>query len=371
MVYNLSKDAMHEIPPSSFVILRFSLALPFMFIATYITCNTLWLPRKHLLLLIVNGVVAVVANQSLITYALTITSAINASIITAPCTPIFTTALSVMRGTDKMTIPKGVGFLCALVGALILLKVEDFSLEGNQLGDLLLIIVSFVASINTLLQRKLLDDGVHPIGLMAHSTLYGLLSYLICFSYFDLFQQEKWRITQANTIVDFVVVAILATALPWCTTTFSLKVTSPMTVSIYVVLQPPMSALVGLFIGDGFTPRQGLGTIIVLLGLIFVNANQYREKVLWFIQHHILGRVPADFQALPEKEKEEETQEIEMETYGEEGGVEGVSAKDGAEVIYVFEKTETNMSVNNNGNHVVHEINLDAEEKTYKSCFYW
>jgi len=106
-----------------------------------------------------------------------------------------------------------------------------------------------------------------------------------------------------------------------------------MTVGIYVVLQPPLSALLGLFLGEQYTWHQAVGSVLVLSGLLFVNANAQVKKLLIKIYYGVLGREPPDkdFEIL--NSSESESSEIGDEKSVEMSDVTVSVLKDGASVI--------------------------------------
>jgi drug/metabolite transporter (DMT)-like permease len=63
------------------------------------------------------------------------------AIISAPSSPIFTMLFSALRGTDKITKVKVIGTALAVVGALILLRVENFTFEGKSVGMYIIILL--------------------------------------------------------------------------------------------------------------------------------------------------------------------------------------------------------------------------------------
>jgi len=151
---------------------------------------------------------------------------------------------------------------------------------------------------------------------------------------------------------------VVASALPWCVGIIALKNTSPMTTSVYVVLQPPLAAFVGVVLmGEALTGRQVLGSGLVLLGLVFVNANPIVQRVLTLVRRHIFAN-SKQFEIL--SNVEEGSTEIEMKEMKE--GMEStvMVEEDGAGAT-VEDEVEYDLGVTGETNDFVIENHDDDE----------
>jgi len=340
-LYFLGKQVIGDgLAAAAYVTTRLSLALPFFIVSTYWATKRLLPEKKYLPLLALSGVLSIVATQALQAYGLSRTTATNASIISAPCTPLFTTALSVIRGTDKMSVSKAVGFVLAVAGALILLQIENFSFEGKELGNLLIVLMSLCSAANTLVQRKLLDDGMHPLAVITHATFFGLVAFIAVFSHMGLFHADNW-VVPTSSWIKLLIIAIVCTAIPWNLATVALKHTSPLTVSIYVVLQPPIAAILGIFLGEEYTWHQGVGTVLVLAGLAFVNFSSLLVAARTYFERKVLH---AENQFHPLKSEVDDKEEVELaEMIDANTGVIAIEkSQDEKVTTYTFEAKQTN-----------------------------
>lgn len=63
----------------------------------------------------------------------------------------------------EMNVYKGLGFLSSVAGALILLEVENFEFQGKTIGNLMIVGSSVCSAFNSLIQKSLLNSGIHPL----------------------------------------------------------------------------------------------------------------------------------------------------------------------------------------------------------------
>jgi len=209
-----------------------------------------------------------------------------------------------------MNVYKGVGFISSILGALILLEVENFEFEGKTLGNLMIVASSLCGAVNSLIQKSVLNTGIHPLVVQTYVCVIGTMAFSVGYAPFGLFDADDYAMS-SRTWIYAIIVGVVASALPWCVGIIALKNTSPMTTSVYVVLQPPLAAFVGVvLIGEALTWRQVVGSALVLLGLVFVNANPIVQKVLDLIRRRIFVNTKQQFELLPSKAEEES--EVEM-----------------------------------------------------------
>ncbi len=86
------------------------------------------------------SLLGMIINQSSFLVGLRHTTSTNSAILNT-LIPVFTLAIVTLRGQEKFTLARGVGFVLALLGVLGLRKVEDFTLSGGtMLGDALTVL---------------------------------------------------------------------------------------------------------------------------------------------------------------------------------------------------------------------------------------
>lgn len=282
-VYVLGKKIMAYVNVHLFVFLRLICVIPIVIFSAVLLTRKREAFRVHwrsILLMGGSAIIGILIAQTLTFVGLSHSTPTNTSIISAPCTPLFTALLSVLRGTDKMNKAKALGFLSSVLGALLLLQVWAFEFKGKTLGNLLIVGSAMCSAVNSLLQKHILNKGYHPLVVQTYVCGMGIIGYMGAYSWLGLFESEGWEIP-SSIWVYVVIVGVVASGIPWCVGIVALKHTSPMTTSVYVVVQPLIAVLVGVLImGEAITLVQILGGGLVLLGLVFVNAQPIVQNVV-------------------------------------------------------------------------------------------
>lgn len=175
------------------------------------------------------------------------------------------------------------------------------------MGNLLIVGASICNAINSLIQKQILNEGHHPLVVQFYVCCIGMVSYITGYSGFGLFQHQSWVIP-GNVWIYISIVGVVATAIPWCVSIIALKHTSPMTTSVYVVLQPLIAGFVGVILmGEVLTWIQMIGGSLVILGLVLVNAQPIVQRLFF--------RSKQEFALLPSAE--EDTKQIELKIISE------------------------------------------------------
>ena len=90
--------------------------------------------------LVIFALLGIIINQASFLVGLRYTTATNSAVLNT-LIPVFTLLLVTLRGQEKLTAKRLVGFLCALTGVLIIRKLEDIFFSNNTwIGDLLTVL---------------------------------------------------------------------------------------------------------------------------------------------------------------------------------------------------------------------------------------
>lgn len=225
------------------------------------------------------AVLGLVANQCCYTIGLSVTSPVNASIVTTSM-PIFAMILAAMILKEPITSKKALGVMMGCAGAIILI-VTSASAANSKVGDI---------------RGDLLCLGAQ----MSFALYLSLFSKLI--RRYSVFTVNKWMFTYASLMVlPFTfghVAAIDYAAVPvssWLETGFVVffgtyvsyilmmvgqHTLRPTVVSIYNYVQPLVSVTVSVLTGIGvFKPAQGLAVVLICLGVWFVTTSKSRADM--------------------------------------------------------------------------------------------
>ena len=237
------------------------------------------IPVRDVLLFAGAALLGVVFNQCLFTIGLSVTSPINASIVTTSM-PIFAMVLSFLILGEPITVKKTSGVVIGCTGAVILILTSataGSSKVGDIRGDLMCICAQLSFALYLSLFNKLIRK-------------------------YNVFTVNKWMFTWAAVFVVPVSSGHLA-SLPWADVTLSTwgevgyvvffgtfvsyllsivgqRVLRPTVVSVYNYVQPIVSVTVSVLTGLGvFTWPQGLAIILVFSGVwLVVKSKSKRDQ---------------------------------------------------------------------------------------------
>lgn len=240
-------------------------------------------PKKDIMMFALAGLFGLVFNQCCYTIGLSITSPINASIVTTSM-PIFAMILSALILKEPITGKKATGVLLGFSGALILVLTSASAANakvGDIRGDLLCLFAQFSFALYLSLFRPLIQR-------------------------YSLFTVNKWMFTFAVAIIlpftashvsainfaavpattwwETLFVVVMGTYVCYILTMVGQKTLRPTVVSIYNYVQPIVSVIISLTIGVGtLQPAHLIAIALVFSGVWLVTkskskADMEREK---------------------------------------------------------------------------------------------
>jgi len=258
------KLALETIPPMVLAAARVVAASALLGLVRRVTGGEAIAPedRKHILLFALLGVSI---NQVLFILGLSLTTAINTTILTAMI-PVYTLLAAALLGREKFTGRAAAALLLAGTGALLLLKIENFDWRNADFrGDLLLVANGISYAFYLVLSRPILAryrvltvvSGVFP---------YGMLP-IVAAAIPALRRFEPRRVTAVGW-VSLGAVIVFCTVLPYFWNSWALARTHASKVAFYIFVQPLIaSALAVAVLGERLTARTAGAALLILAGL--------------------------------------------------------------------------------------------------------
>lgn len=215
----------------------------------------------------------VVGNQYLFLKGLSLTHAINASLLIATI-PIFTLMIAGALRTEKLTLIKTIGVLVAFAGVGFLLNLGKFHLSGYEFGSLLIIINSLLYSVFLVISKPILRI-YRPFTVVTYVFLFGAIEAL------PLSLQDILTIpyTKINGEAYFflALVVILGTILPYSLNTKALGAARSTLVAIYTYLQPLLGTVLAvIFLKEPLTTRFFVSALLIFSGIVLVSLDRLR-----------------------------------------------------------------------------------------------
>lgn len=236
-------------------------------IAWLIEKPTLTSIRKNAGSLVLMGLFGVMGYNTILYTALNHTSSLNASIINS-MNPGLLVILSAFFLKERLTLPKGIGILISLVGAVVVISHGDFALLRNMsfnVGDLLMLLAILVWSLYSIVSKRL--TGIRPITATAFSGLFAVLMLTPMVLYVG-HPPTVWTAKMVWSILYIIAFPSIGSFLFW---NFSLRNIEAGKAGISMNLVPVFIALISWAMGIAITPFQLIGGLIVIFGVLITS----------------------------------------------------------------------------------------------------
>ena len=225
--------------------------------------------RKELTLLLGAAMFAIVLNQCNFIIGLSITSPINASIMTT-LMPIVTMALSALILKEKVTGMRLLGLLLGCCGATTLITASAGGTVGGVLLGDVMCVASQVSYAFYLTAFKKVIARHHAITcqkwMMLSATVVVMPFCLPMLTHID------WANLTVKTYLETAFVVVGGTFMSFLLCTTAQRILRPTVIAMYNYMQPIVACTVSVAIGLGiFTPFHLVAIMLVFLGVYLVN----------------------------------------------------------------------------------------------------
>ncbi|WP_226038137.1 DMT family transporter [Aquibacillus saliphilus] len=273
--FGVSRWAMDVFTAEVFVLLRFGLALPFLFIILKITEGDIKVEKKDLLRLAIIGFVGVTILELLVMYAIKFTTLANASLLNVAPWPIFVALFAPLFTPEKMTKRIVIGGFVALVGvSLIILGGKDGFDLGSEymLGNLLALSISLIGALFNLACMPLMNK-YSPMRVTTWYILFGSL-FLIPFT-LGGWESIQWTELSAITWGAIGYNVILCTVAAFVIWNLSMKHVGATKANFFRYFVPASAAAAGvLFFNETISVAQIVGGVIIIMGLVWIASER-------------------------------------------------------------------------------------------------
>lgn len=233
---------------------------------------------KDLAIIAMGGIMGFVVSQSLTAVSLQYTSPVYFSLIVA-LSPLVVMLLAAIFLKEPITGKKMAGVVLGIAGALLMIAQIDNSASGkNNLWGIFLAVISVTAFSVYLIIIRSVAQKYTTVTQMKWMFLFAaiILVPLGCTEYSE---QALFSISWGWTGVwELAFVAILATSIAYFLTPFGMKYLRATTVSVYMNLQPIVSSVAAICVGqDIFSWDKPLAAVLVIAGTYVVSTSRAKE----------------------------------------------------------------------------------------------
>ena len=236
-------------------------------------------PVADRLKMILAAIFGLVCNQCCFTIGLSITSPVNASIVTTAM-PIFAMILSFVILKEPLTSKKAIGVALGCSGA-ITLVVTSATAESDKVGNIRGDLLVLGAQLSYALFLSLFSKLVRKYSTITVNKWMFLSSTILIwpFSYGHVYD-IKWSEIPSTAILGTLYVVVFGTYVGYILIVKAQQILRPTVVSVYNYVQPIVSVSVSILLGIGvFKPAQGLAVALVFLGVWLVNKSKSRKDM--------------------------------------------------------------------------------------------
>ena len=238
-------------------------------------CKREQVDHRDMLKIFFAALFALVFNQGVYIFGLSMTSPIDASIVTTTL-PIVTMIVAAIYLKEPVTNKKVLGIFVGAMGALILIMSSSNAGSGNGsiMGDLLCLIAQISFSIYLTVFKGL--SQYSPITLNKWMFVYASMCY-IPFSYHDV-AAIQWAETSTAALLQVGYVVVGGSFLAYICIMTAQRLLRPTVVSMYNYMQPIVASIVTVIVGMAtFNMEKGIAIALVFLGVYIVTQSKSRK----------------------------------------------------------------------------------------------
>ncbi|NLZ94963.1 MAG: DMT family transporter [Bacteroidales bacterium] len=239
-------------------------------------------PPRDLLLLWVAALFAIVFNQAVFITGVSMTSPINASIVTT-FLPIITMVMSAFYLKEPITFKKLLGIIVGGAGAVLIIvsstKMDLGGADSNRnLIGILLVFLAQISYATYFVFFKKFVEKYSPITLMKWMFLFASITYL------PFGQSEFLHIDYSaipfHVYRDIAFVVLGSTFFTYLMVPIGQKNLRPTVASMYNNVQPIVATIAAAIIGvDAFGLLKGLAIALVFIGVFIVNRSKSADEL--------------------------------------------------------------------------------------------
>ena len=241
-------------------------------------CKYEHVDHRDMLKIFFASLFALVFNQGVYIFGLSMTSPIDASIVTTTL-PIVTMIIAAIYLKEPITNLKVLGIFVGAMGALTLILSSQTAGSGNGsiIGDLLCLVAQISFSIY-LTVFKGLSQKYSPITLNKWMFIYASMCY-IPFSYQDVAAIE-WSTISVPAVWQVLYVVLGGSFIAYICVMTAQKLLRPTVVSMYNYVQPIIASIAAVVMGIGtFGWQKGIAIGLVFLGVYIVTQSKSRADL--------------------------------------------------------------------------------------------
>ena len=275
----IGKDAMtHGIDGITMVTFRVCGACLLFWLASLFAKKEM-VPLRDKLMFIGAAVFGLICNQCCYTIGLSITSPINASIVTTSM-PIFAMILAALILKEPITGKKALGVLMGCSGALILI-LTSAAHASDKVGDIRGDLLCLMAQFSFALYLSLFNPLIRRYNVFTiNKYMFSWATLMLLPFTFGHVSEVLAKPIPTSTWWEVAYVVGIGTFIGYILTMIGQRTLRPTVVSVYNYVQPIVSVAASLLMGIGILkPTHALAVILVFSGVWLVTKSKSRQDM--------------------------------------------------------------------------------------------
>lgn len=278
-----------NIPVTKALLDRWMTPLGYMSVRTLVAVIIFWtisrlVPRekvapKDLLVIAVGGIMGFIISQFLTAVSLQYTTPVYFSLILA-LSPMVVMLLAALFLKEPVSRKKVAGVILGVAGAMLLvLNIDNSSSGNNNLFGVFLAILSIIAYSVYLIIMRSVAQKYSAVTQMKWMFLFTAI-IILPLGAKELDQQAIFSSAwEWSGILELGFVVLLATSVGYFLMPFGMKYLRATTVSVYMNLQPVISSIAAIWVGqDIFTWDKPMAAILVIAGAYIVAQSPEKQQ---------------------------------------------------------------------------------------------
>ena len=269
----IGKVVLAVLPAMSLVGFRVGITAAVLF-AVQLYRRRVWLQhRSDYVRLAILGLFGVVFNQLLFIGGLSLTKAANTSLL-AVTIPIFTLVVSLIIGSEKLSVSKVVGIALAATGIVFLIDPRAASFSSDTtLGDMMIILNSLSYGIYVATSKEVLTRN----GAFRSMMWIFIFASVICVPLGLVSLPTATAEIGIDIWLLVLYIAVVATAAPYLLNAWAIARVSPSTVAVFVYLQPLIGFVMAvIFLAENLDFRFIIAALLVFSG-VFLTTRKVKS----------------------------------------------------------------------------------------------
>lgn len=233
------------------------------------------MPIRDIVLLTLCSLLGVVGNQLLFVKGLSLTTVINATLLSTTI-PVYALAVSILLRYERGSLKTLAGIVVSAAGVIYLVNPAHADLTaGTTAGNLLILSNSFIYAIYIVISKDLFQR-YGALNVVTWIFLVGAVM-TVPLGIYSL-QNEDLAAVGVTVWLAIAFIILLPTVAAYYLNAWALTRVAPSTVATYIYLQPLIAfGLAPLFLGESWNWRTILAAVLIFAGVALVTSDNDRQ----------------------------------------------------------------------------------------------